>query len=230
MQDSDGLIIFDCDGVLIDSEPLSARVSAEELTLAGFPFDAEEVDARFTGMSDVNMYATIEREFGRSLPDDLDDRINTRLMAAFAQELVAINGICQVLDRLDGEHRRYCVASSSTPQRLSTTLRHVGLYRRFGAIFSASMVERGKPAPDLFLHAARDMGVPPGACFVVEDSVAGVTAAQAAGMVALGFDGGSHCKAGHARNLTNAGANVVFSDMMHLPDLLENLPQTQNVV
>jgi len=162
MPDNAGLIIFDCDGVLIDSELLSSRAAAEELTRAGFPFSAADVGARFTGMSDVSMYAAIEREAGRSLPRDLGRRVHERLMAAFRLELQAIDGIHQVLDNLDSMGARYCVASSSTPQRLDVTLNHVGLHDRFAAIFSASMVERGKPAPDLFLHAAAEMGAVPG--------------------------------------------------------------------
>jgi HAD superfamily hydrolase (TIGR01509 family) len=214
------MIIFDCDGVLIDSEPLACRVVAEELTGAGFPFDADEVADRFTGMSDVAMYRTIEEEAGRRLPSDLGRRIHDSLMQAFRRELKAIEGIHLVLDGLDAAGRPYCVASSSTPERLRVTLGHVGLIDRFAAIFSASMVERGKPAPDLFLHAAQTMAVPAAACIVVEDSVAGVTAARAAGMRALGFCGASHCGPGHGDMLRQAGAVAVFDDMACLPDLL----------
>ena len=230
MRDEVCLVIFDCDGVLIDSEPLSSRVAAEELTRAGFSFSADEVGARFTGMSDASMYAAIEQKAGRLLPSDLDARIHERLMAAFKRELAAIDGIHHVLDQFDAEDVKYCVASSSTPDRLNVTLRHVGLYDRFAGVFSASMVDRGKPAPDLFLHAARDMAVPPGCCVVVEDSVAGVSAARAADMAVLGFSGGGHCLDGHDGILIKAGADRVFDDMTRLPSLLRGLPETQNVV
>jgi HAD superfamily hydrolase (TIGR01509 family) len=230
MQDEACLIIFDCDGVLIDSEPLSCRAVAEELTKAGFPFSAAQVGTRFTGMSDVSMYAAIEREAGRRLPPDLNRRVHERLMAAFRSELKAIDGIHHVLDHLDGSAIPYCVASSSTPERLDITLNHVGLHDRFAAIFSASMVKRGKPAPDLFLHAAVNMGVRPGRCVVVEDSVAGVTAARAAGMAVVGFSGGGHCLVGHDEMLAGAGADKVAGDMGRIPDLLHGLLETQNVV
>ena len=228
----DGLpvIIFDCDGVLIDSEPLACRVSAEELSRAGFSISAGEVARRFTGMSDAGMFAAIERETGRPLPGDLDERIHDRLMAVFRRELEAVEGVRGVLDHLDETGRRYCVASSSTPERLRTSLGQVGLFDRFAAVFSASMVTRGKPAPDLFLFAAQNMAVAPADCIVIEDSVPGVTAARAAGMTAIGFFGAGHCLAGHDRSLTEAGAAAVFDDMAGLPVLLQELTEVQNVV
>jgi HAD superfamily hydrolase (TIGR01509 family) len=230
MQGETCLIIFDCDGVLIDSEPLSIRIESEELTRAGFPYSASEIGARFTGMSEVSMYAAIEQDAGRPLPSDLNRRVHERLMAAFRRELVAIDGIHDVLDHLDAIGIHYCVASSSTPERLDITLNHVGLRDRFAAIFSATMVKRGKPAPDLFLYAAANMDVAPGRCVVVEDSVAGVTAARAAGMAVVGFSGGGHCLAGHDEMLTGAGADKVAGNMGRLPGLLHGLLGTQNVV
>lgn len=224
------LIIFDCDGVLIDSELLSCRVTAEELNKDGFMLDPDEVRVRFTGMSDASMWRIIEQESGRSLSSDIGERVHNRLMEAFTSELQAIDGINRLLDDLDDLGTKYCVASSSTPERLDVTLNHVGLYDRFPAIFSATMVKRGKPAPDLFIHAAQGMNTPPDACVVIEDSVPGVTGAHAAGMSVLGFCGGSHCLAGHGDGLVEAGAACCFDDMAALPALLSSLPGRQNIV
>jgi len=224
------VIIFDCDGVLIDSEPLSSRVSAEELTRSGYPISAKEVAERFTGMSDASMFTAIERQIAQSLPADLDGRIHHRLMDVFRRELQAVPGVHDVLDQLDRDGRTYCVASSSTPERLRTTLGHVGLYERFPAVFSAAMVKNGKPAPDLFLYAASVMMVAPGDCIVIEDSVPGVTAARAAGMAVLGFCGASHCPDGHDRELRAVGAAATFTDMIALPKLLQDLAPNWNAM
>jgi len=214
------LVIFDCDGVLVDSEVLFNRVLAAELTACGFPIDAESAIARFTGMSMASLVARVEAELGRPLPPDFGNRCRVRADTVMDRELQAIDGIDAVLADHAGPR---CVASSSAMRRIRRSLATTGLARHFDAdtLFSAAMVARGKPAPDLFLHAAKRMGAPPGACLVVEDSLPGIGAATAAGMTVLGFCGASHIRDGHAARLTEAGAAAVFDDMAILPDLLE---------
>ena len=224
MARDDGLIIFDCDGVLIDSEPLSCIATSAELCDAGFPIDADVIGERFTGLSDAKMLAIIEREAGRPLPSDIAERIHDRLMTMFRQDLQAIDHVADVLDYLDASGLAYCVASSSTPERLRTTLGHVALYKRFPRVLSATMVKHGKPAPDLFLLAAQEMAVPATACIVIEDSIPGVRGARAAGMTALGFCGASHCGPDLGENLIAAGAKLTFDTMRQLPELLSKLP------
>ncbi len=225
-----GLVVFDCDGVLIDSEPVSCAATSAELHDAGFPIGAEVIGQRFTGMSTASMLATIEEEAGRSLPDGFADRLHDREVAMFHEDLEAVAFIAEVLDHLDALGVAYCVASSSTPERLEVTLGHVGLYDRFPRVLSATMVKNGKPAPDLFLLAAREMAVPPDACIVVEDSVPGVRGARAAGMAVLGFCGASHCQPGHGDDLIGAGAQSTFDSMRDLPELLSTLLPGANVV
>jgi HAD superfamily hydrolase (TIGR01509 family) len=216
------LVIFDCDGVLIDSEPLAMRADIACLADEGITQTEEEILERYTGISIAGMKADLERRFGCKLRDDFESRHHARLSALFETDLKAISGIDAVLDQLPV---RTCVASSSTPERLRHALGLVNLYDRFHPhVFSATMVARGKPAPDLFLHAAARMGVPPARCVVIEDSVPGVEAAVAAGMTAIGFVGGSHCRAGHAERLRAQGAALVIETMAALPPRLAALP------
>lgn len=224
------LIVFDCDGVLIDSEPLSCVATSVELHEAGFPISAEVIAERFTGMSNASMLAAIEEEIGRPMPEDMAERLHDREMALLREDLEAVAHVADVLDHLDASGVAYCVASSSTPERLEVTLGHVGLYDRFPKVLSATMVENGKPAPDLFLLAAREMAVSPDACIVIEDSVAGVRGGRAAGMTVLGFCGASHCRPGHGDDLLAAGAKSTFDAMRDLPDLLSTLLPRANVV
>ena len=212
------LLIFDCDGVLIDSEVIACRADAECFAAIGVPMTAEDIRARYIGTSAAHMFADVEARFSCRLPADFADRIGLALEAAFAAELAAMPGIEAAIDALPG---RRCVASSSGPERLRHALALVGLHERFAPhIFSASEVARGKPAPDLFLHAARRMQAAPARCLVVEDSIAGVAAAVAAGMPVLGFVGGAHCGAEHGARLRAAGAARVFADMRALPGLV----------
>jgi HAD superfamily hydrolase (TIGR01509 family) len=212
------LVIFDCDGVLVDSELIACRVDAECLTETGFPTTAEFIQAQFVGVSSATMFERIERDHGRKLPADFPALLQRRLAAAFDDELKAIAGVADILPALG---MRKCVASSSQPERLRHTLGLTGLWPHFAPhVFSASMVQKGKPAPDLFLYAAAQMNVSPRDCVVVEDSRAGIEAGRAAGMRVLGFAGGSHCGPGHAALLRDAGADLVFNDMRRLPELL----------
>ncbi len=215
------LIIFDCDGVLIDSEVIASQIDAEELTRLGYPITADEMIRRYSGVSGADMYADIERRLGRALPADIDDRAEERMMENYRNGLDAIPYVRETLQVLPW---RRCVASSSRPVKLSLGLIQAGLFEVFYPhIFSTVLVERGKPAPDLFLFAARQMNASPDRCVVVEDSVAGVRAAKAAGMRALGFVGGSHCMAEHAAALRQAGAEIVLDRFDQLPTAVQSL-------
>ena len=209
------LIIFDCDGVLIDSEPISCRTDAACLAEIGIAISAEEIMDRYLGISAAAMFADIEARTGRSLPADFADTLRGRIAAAFETDLMPMQGVEAALHLLPV---RRCVASSSAPERLRHSLSLTGLLRYFAPhVFSATQVPRGKPAPDLFLFAATAMQAAPEACLVVEDSVPGVQAALAAGMRVIGFTGGGHCRPGHSERLRAAGACVVCDDMRSFP-------------
>jgi HAD superfamily hydrolase (TIGR01509 family) len=206
------LVIFDCDGVLVDSEPISCRVLTEHLGAAGFPMTAAEVERDCLGRSWASNVAVIEARFGRPLPGGFQPRYQADLFAAFDAELRAVPGVERALDAVA---MPTCVASSGTHERIRHTLGLTGLLARFdGRIFSATDVEHGKPAPDLFLHAAASMGAAPERCAVIEDSPAGVQAARAAGMTVLGFAARSD-----PARLADEGART-FAAMAELPELL----------
>ena len=219
-QDKDpfDLVIFDCDGVLVDSEAISCRVHAETLTRHGYPITFEQVLQRFLGVSDHEAGLIIEAEMGRRLPDDFEAQRKQAVLQRYAAELRAIPHIGEAIAAIDLPK---CVASSGTPEKIRHGLGCAGLYDLLAPhIFSASQVQRGKPAPDLFLFAAGQMRATPARCVVIEDSLAGVAAAVAAGMPVLGFYGGSHCQPGHGDQLRAAGADAVFDDMRLLPGLI----------
>jgi HAD superfamily hydrolase (TIGR01509 family) len=179
-----GLVIFDLDGVLVDSEPIVNRAAAEVLTMSGFPIGEAELLERFCGVSDRDMVAALEREWGRALPADYAERLAARVEQDYRAQLRAIAGVDRLLDSVASP---VCIASSGDPERIRLALDCAGLRHRFSDRFSATMVTRGKPAPDIFLYAAARMGVPPGRCVVVEDSLAGIEAATAAGMTQSAF-------------------------------------------
>ncbi len=184
------LVILDCDGVLIDSEIISARMLVEELSRLGVHIDLPYVSRHFLGRSYPTVMAQIRREFGLDLPADFEAQYRDRLLEAFERDLRIMPGVAAVIDDL---RVPCCVATSSSPRRVEMSLRLVGLWDRLqGRIFTATLVERGKPAPDLFLYAAKAMGAEPAACLVVEDSLTGVRAGLAAGMTVWRFIGGSH--------------------------------------
>jgi HAD superfamily hydrolase (TIGR01509 family) len=206
------LVIFDCDGVLVDSEPTSNRILAERLTAIGLPTTTEESMRDFMGRSWKWGLGQIEARLGRPVPDDFSARYHEELFAAFERDLRAVPGIEAALDRIE---LPTCVASSGAHDRIRAALRPAGLLERFeGRIFSATDVERGKPAPDLFLHAAREMGAAPGRCVVIEDAVAGVQAGRAAGMDVLGYTALTDPQA-----LRAEGART-FASMDELPALV----------
>ena len=185
------LVIFDCDGVLVDSERLTVGVEAEVLTALGWPMDAAEVVRRWMGRTSVEQLAEVAARLGEEAAQEFDRRSTDAVHAAFDAELRAVEGVAELVDSLAGLGIPTCVASSGTPARMERTLGLTGLRDRFdGRIFSAVEVTRGKPAPDLFLHAAARMGAVPARCAVVEDSVPGVRAGVAAGMTVFGFTGG----------------------------------------
>jgi len=215
------LIIFDCDGVLVDSEVISCRAHANALTRHGYPISSEQVSRRFLGRSTKQANLEIETELGRKLPEAYHGDLQDELFRSFEADLEAIRGIHDVLDVVT---QAVCVASSGSHQRMQVSLGSTGLHERLAPnIFSSSQVKNGKPAPDLFLFAADQMGVPPERCVVIEDSLAGIAGARAAGMTVFGFCGGSHCGDGHAETLLQAGANLTFADMHQLPELVRRV-------
>lgn len=215
------LLVFDCDGVLVDSETIACRVDAELFTALGFPLSFEDVRRDFVGVSATTMCREIEARFGRPLPADMPQRLLQAALDSFETELRAIPRVAEAIGMLGGAR---CVASSSSPPRIRRSLELAGLLDHFAPhLFSATMVANGKPAPDLFLHAAAAMGVAPADCLVIEDSVPGVTAARAAGMRVFGFVGGGHCVDGHGERLRALGADDVFDDMAELPRLVAAL-------
>ncbi len=219
------LLIFDCDGILIDSELIACRLDAEELTAVGYPCTVEDIARDFVGKSGAEMFATVERHIGRPLPEGFIEETHQRLMEVFSRELQPMPGIAEAIAGVAAAGWSDCVASSSSPPRLRHTLGLTGLWPHFeGRVFSATMVAHGKPAPDLFLHAAQAMKTAPGDCLVVEDSTAGVEAARSAGMTVLGFTGGSHCGPHHGPLLLERGAQSLFSDLRELPALIGAFP------
>jgi HAD superfamily hydrolase (TIGR01509 family) len=212
------LVIFDCDGVLVDSEAISCRAHAETLTRHGYPISADQVLDRFLGVSDREARQTIEAELRRRLPDDFEAQMKQAALQRYANELQPIPYIGEAIAAISLPK---CVASSGTPEKIRHGLTCAGLYDLLTPnIFSATQVKRGKPAPDLFLFAATQMAAAPERCVVIEDSVPGITGALAAGMTVLGFHGGSHCRPGYADRLSAAGAAVTFDDMRELPGLI----------
>lgn len=216
-----GLIIFDCDGVLVDSEPIAIRVLVEGLTALGHAIDEAAAYEKFLGRSLAAMQAILRDESGLALsPDDLE-RMRLSLFEAYRRELKPIPGVIELLDDLAVP---YCVASSSQPERLRFSLEVTGLLPRFAPhLFSAAMVAQGKPAPDLFLHVAEEMAVPPAECLVVEDSAAGIEAAHRAGMRAFAFTGGGHARqAAYRDKLAALAPEAMFEEMRQLPGLLRS--------
>lgn len=184
------LIIFDCDGVLIDSEIISAQMLVDELAALGVHIDLAYVARHFLGRSYPTVMASIRTDFGLNLPPEFEDLYRNRLMAAFEQNLTVIPHVNDVLNQLA---LPYCVATSSSPKRAERSLQIVGLeVLTRDKLFTAAMVARGKPAPDLFLLCANRFQVDPARCLVIEDSLNGIRAARAAGIPVWRFTGGTH--------------------------------------
>lgn len=208
-----GLVIFDCDGVLVDSEPIAIRVNTVVGTELGWPMSETELIERFLGRSTASIAEQIAARLGPEAAVTWNERFAVLHREEVDAGLTEVDGISDALDAIT---LPTCVASSGSHDKMRHTLGHTGLYRRFeGRIFSATEVANGKPAPDLFLHAAAGMGVPPAACVVVEDSRAGVQAARAAGMRSFGYAGGVT-----PADWLEGPGTVVFDDMRKLPDLV----------
>jgi HAD superfamily hydrolase (TIGR01509 family) len=212
------LVIFDCDGVLVDSEPISNSVLAELLNAEGLPTTPEEAIAAYRGMMMRDVIAHAQRRLGRSLAADFAARYERARSRAFAAGLEPVTGAAEAIRRLRCAGIEVCVATQGRPEATELKLRVAGLRELFGAdvLFSSYSVPRGKPHPDLFLHAAASMGAEPDRCVVVEDTAIGVRGAVAAGMRALGFAGAT---AADPEGLCRAGAEV-FQRMSEVPALL----------
>ena len=214
------LIIFDCDGVLVDSEAISNGILCAMINEQGLNYSIEQTTRQFRGRSMASCYRIIEQELGRPLPGDFDARFRERTFAAFTRDLKPIVGVAEVIRALHSSCHRLCVASSGPHDKIRLNLTTTGLLAYFdNHLFSSSDVARGKPAPDLFLFAAKTMQAKPERCAVIEDSPLGVQAAATAGMTVFGF-----AEETDPNELRAAGATVVFEHMSQLLDLLHTTP------
>lgn len=224
------LIIFDCDGVLVDSEIIAAEVESRLLTEAGYPIGVEEMGERFAGMTWQNILLTVEREASIPLSASLLDKSEKLLDDRLAREVKVIDGVKFALSRL---RRPYCICSNSASHRLELMLNRVGLKDIFAPhVYSAKDLgpDRVKPKPDIFLHGAKQFGADPARTLVIEDSVHGINGARAAGMRVVGFTGASHTYPSHADRLTDAGAETVISRMIDLPGVIAALAEWQEAI
>lgn len=219
MLDQTKLVIFDCDGVLVDSEPIANEVGAEWITSLGWPMDGVEARARFLGLSDAAMYALIEQRIGRAITSNEIAQNHARLTARFSAELQAVPGVTLVVQDLAARGFPMAVASSGERDKIFTNLAQVGLLQFFGdQISSATEVAAAKPAPDVYLLAAKKAGFAPSECLAIEDSPNGVKAAVRAGMQVIGF-----ARETPATELTTAGAHQVFETMARVNEFLEHV-------
>jgi HAD superfamily hydrolase (TIGR01509 family) len=210
------LVIFDCDGVLVDTERLAVKVDVEVLGELGWHLSEQEVIERFVGRPETYFRAAVEEWLGRPLPRNWEEITTPRYRKTFRENLLPVEGIHEALEYINVPT---CVASSGSHEKMRFTLGITKLYAKFeGRIFSTSEVAHGKPAPDIFLHAAKQMGVQPARCVVIEDSVSGVRAAVAANMKVLGFSG----SVTSASSLASSGARV-FNAMNELPRLIQEI-------
>ncbi|MDH4413888.1 MAG: HAD family hydrolase [Rhizobium sp.] len=212
------LVIFDCDGVLVDSEGIALEVLVAALAEKGITLTTEEAADRFLGRSLGSLVDVVRSEFGVEIDAPFLADMREALYARFRRELKPLPGVTALVDALKRAHIACCVASSSQRERIELSLSVTGLLPHLTPhIFSASMVEKGKPAPDLFLHAAAEMGFVPETCLVIEDSPAGITAAKAAGMRVFAFTGGSHTQhASYRKSLSQLHPDGQFDAMENL--------------
>jgi len=215
------LLIYDCDGVLVDSESLASSVLAELMTRLGHPMSAAECHRVFGGRSVPDVLARAEKILGRPIPEELGRDAAQQLMMRFRRELKPVRDAAQTVAMMPYPR---CVCSSSSPDRLLLSLDVTGLTPLFGNhVYSAAQVSRGKPAPDLFLFAADKAGEAPSQTIVIEDSILGITAARAAGMASIGFIGASHVMGDLAQELAAAGAHAIVTTMSELPFAVSKL-------
>lgn len=219
------LIIFDCDGVLVDSEILAKQVELAVYAEHGFEASLEEFSERFSGMTGHEIMRAIEDDLDKGLPDTVHDDIQTRIDDKLATELKAMSNVHEMLDRLDNPR---CICSNSSMERLGISLKRTELYDRFRPyIFSATEVgtKEPKPSSNVFLHAASELESDPNETIVIEDSVHGVTGAVKAGMRVVGFTGGSHTYPTHAESLMDAGAETTINKLLDFPAVVEALKE-----
>jgi HAD superfamily hydrolase (TIGR01509 family) len=218
------LYVFDCDGVLIDSEIIASTVDSEFLAKFGYEITPDEVTVRFAGLTGRAAGDVVEAETGRKLPDDFFERVQQEIDQRLARDLKAVPGVHEMLDRLDGQPT--CVCSNSSMERLKISLGKARLWDRLMPhVYSATEVGdlQPKPAPNVYRYAMAQFGADPRDTVVLEDSVSGVTAAKAAGARVIGFTGGAHSWPGHADALTDAGAETVINRLVDLPATAEGL-------
>ncbi len=217
------LIIFDCDGVLVDSEIIAAQVEAKLLTEIGYPIETADLAERFAGMSWKDILLTVEKEASVPIPANLLTKTEKLLDERLGRDVKGIAGVPQAVARIDLPR---CICSNSSSRRLKAMLTRAGIYELFAPhIFSAKDTgeKRTKPAPDIFHHAADTMEADPARTLVVEDSVHGIQGAKAAGMRVVGFTGASHTYPSHADQLTEAGAETVINRLTDLPPVVDAL-------
>ena len=224
------LVIFDCDGTIMDTELIAAECEVEALAAYGAKLSAQEFTRRFAGTASEFVKETMEEELGRRLPDDHINTVKSQMKQRLWREAKPISGAHELLDALDQPR---CICSNADMEKLKIELTRGELWDRFRPyVFSAHEIEskRRKPEPDVFLHAAREFGVAPSTCVVVEDSTAGILAGVAAGMRVIGFTGGSHTHIGHADLLTEAGAETVVHRLLDIPAVIEALETWDGLV
>lgn len=217
------LIIFDCDGVLVDSEIIASEVNLEIVKDLGMDLTLDELSQRYSGLTADNIFAQVSEELNKPLPQDIAERSDKMLDEALRQSLQAVAGVHEMLDVMDDA---LCICSNSTTPRLEQNLTLTNLLDRFHPhIFSAVEVRQNlpKPSPDVFLHAAETLGATPAQSIVIEDSSHGVEGAVAAGMRVIGFVGASHSYVGHSEKLMDAGAETTVSKLSDVPATVEAL-------
>ena len=215
-------IIFDFDGVIADSEPLSNRALAQCLTDHGFPTTTEQSIERYTGMRMADTVIAIQNHHGKPVPTELVENYRALSFSLLRQELQPVTGAVNYIRKL--APRAIAIASSSGPPRLKLCLELLGLTQCFeGKVFSAADVEQGKPHPDIYLKAAKNIGAKPSNCIVIEDGTLGIKAAIAAGMSPIGLTAGSHCTPGHADKLKAAGATLIATTYAEVEALVHKL-------
>lgn len=213
-------IIFDCDGVVLDSMAIHTDIEAQAYQALGMTVQAADLVLRFSGVPQDEVSRTLSEETGISVPREFNEMLETRKEIEFMKRLKPIPGLADAIEEL--AHLPRGIASGSGMAALKSMLTHTGLYHKFAPhIYSSELVAKPKPHPDVFLHAAANMGCDPIHCLVIEDGPAGVIAAKAAGMRVFGFIGGSHCTPDHTRLLKEAGAEVIFRDMRMLPVIMK---------
>lgn len=214
------LIIFDFDGVLVDSETMGCQIWSDVFARHGMNVPASAVMEKYTGKTGTLICSLVEQEYGYHIPEGFLDEVNETTESVMARELKAVSGVLETMPLFSVP---VCIASGSRPKRLNMCLDVTGLRPFFpeNTVFSSHFVKNGKPAPDLFFYAAEKMSVVPEKCLVIEDSSSGIIGAKAAGMKVFGFLGGSHCTPARGVQLKESGADLLFDDFTKLPELLQ---------